>query len=68
MQERIRNCTNPVPDKGGKDCSSLGDNSQTRTCNAIPCPGDYLYVHSLSGLNTLAILAPISTAIYKCTG
>ena len=41
MQERIRNCTNPVPDNGGKDCSRLGADSQTRKCNAMPCPGDY---------------------------
>ena len=48
MQERIRNCTNPIPDEGGKDCKSLGVDSETRTCNTQPCPGDkYLYVETI---------------------
>jgi hypothetical protein len=41
MQERIRNCTNPIPD-GGRDCRGLGADSETRTCNTQPCPGEYL--------------------------
>ena len=36
---RTRSCTNPTPDHGGNDCSSLGSASETNSCNNQPCPG-----------------------------
>ena len=38
-QVRTRNCTNPVPLNGGSDCSSIGGNMETRSCNPDACPG-----------------------------
>ncbi|XP_078346349.1 uncharacterized protein LOC144631708 isoform X1 [Oculina patagonica] len=32
-RKRERSCTNPPPQNGGKDCSSLGEASQTKWCN-----------------------------------
>ena len=39
IQERRRNCTNPVPKYMGKDCSGLGENVESRTCSLENCPG-----------------------------
>ena len=40
---RLRNCTNPVPRYGGKNCSLYGRNTQIISCNTNPCPihGNY---------------------------
>ncbi|XP_048584552.1 SCO-spondin isoform X3 [Nematostella vectensis] len=40
---RLRNCTNPEPLHGGKNCTNLGPNSQTIMCDLQACPinGDY---------------------------
>ncbi|XP_063682344.1 A disintegrin and metalloproteinase with thrombospondin motifs adt-1-like [Bolinopsis microptera] len=35
-QTRSRNCSNPTPAFGGKDCT--GDSIQTQDCNTNPCP------------------------------
>ena len=37
-QTRTRNCSNPAPKHGGKDCSSLGENMETQQCNTHHCP------------------------------
>ncbi|XP_068688561.1 uncharacterized protein [Montipora foliosa] len=37
-QKRIRNCSNPAPQHGGKDCSSLGDSMEIKQCNSHHCP------------------------------
>ena len=34
---RMRTCTNPVPQNGGKPC--YGPTSESRECNTQPCPG-----------------------------
>lgn len=39
-QMRMRTCTNPVPQNGGKPC--MGVHSQTRECNTQACPGAYV--------------------------
>ena len=36
-QMRMRTCTNPVPQNGGKPC--MGAHSESRECNTQPCPG-----------------------------
>ena len=38
---RTRQCTNPIPEFGGKDCSSLGTSSETMKCKNDPCPGKF---------------------------
>lgn len=35
---RTRQCNNPVPKHGGKDCSSLGLETDVQLCNTFPCP------------------------------
>ena len=37
-RERTRNCTNPAPKFGGKDCSHAGPTVQIEFCNTHPCP------------------------------
>ena len=37
---RIRNCTNPAPRHGGKNCSLQGPSVDVETCNVHPCPID----------------------------
>lgn len=39
-QFRTRNCTNPKPEAGGRDCSRLGPPEETASCNTQPCPVD----------------------------
>ena len=36
--QRTRNCTNPVPRFGGKNCSSFGAALEVVQCNVHPCP------------------------------
>ena len=40
---RTRNCTNPEPQYGGKNCSEIGKPLQIQECNLTPCPvhGNY---------------------------
>ena len=40
---RTRNCTNPRPAHGGRDCRRLGDAFDIASCNTHPCPvhGNY---------------------------
>lgn len=37
-QERTRECTNPKPENGGKNCKELGPPSETNECNTAACP------------------------------
>lgn len=37
-QIRYRNCTNPTPQYGGRNCSLIGEPVQGRVCNTNPCP------------------------------
>lgn len=37
---RTRNCSNPVPQFGGKNCSRIGPAMEVKTCNERPCPID----------------------------
>ena len=37
---RIRHCTNPAPQHGGKNCSLQGPSLDVKTCNVHPCPID----------------------------
>ena len=39
---RTRQCTNPSPEFGGKDCSSLGKSTEIMKCKNDPCPGNSL--------------------------
>lgn len=40
---RTRNCSNPVPQHGGKNCSTIGPAMEVKTCNERPCPIDGSY-------------------------
>ena len=42
--KRTRNCTNPLPQYGGKDCSLDGPEIITQACNPQPCPGKIITV------------------------
>lgn len=37
IQARERSCTSPVPNSIGKDCSSLGESTETRSCKVKDC-------------------------------
>ena len=37
--ERNRFCNYPLPRFGGKDCSALGAERETRLCNLFACNG-----------------------------
>eukprot|EP00794_Sanderia_malayensis_P000211 gene211-827_t len=37
FRQRTRKCTNPLPSKGGNDCSKLGDSEQMETCGNTAC-------------------------------
>ena len=39
-RKRLRTCTNPRPEYGGKDCSKLGSAHQIQRCNKKACPVD----------------------------
>jgi hypothetical protein len=39
---RTRNCSNPSPMHGGKNCSELGRNTIRNSCNRDRCPGEYV--------------------------
>ena len=41
-QQRFRNCTNPRPSYGGRDCN-YGSPNGRETCNTQPCPGEKLH-------------------------
>lgn len=46
VRSRIRNCTNPVPEYGGKDCSALGEPQESEPCNTKKiCPGRKFFLH-----------------------
>ena len=43
MQQRTRECTNPAPSNGGKDCNLLGAAFESRNCSSNPCPSKSLF-------------------------
>ena len=43
--KRTRNCTNPAPQYGGKDCSVDGPEIMTQPCNPQKCPGKKISSH-----------------------
>ena len=54
-RRRDRLCNHPEPQNGGKDCSELGEDSETKTCTPPikNCPGNYkeinIYAFILGG-------------------
>ena len=40
IQERTRNCSNPEPANGGKDCKELGPDKESQKCNTEACPAE----------------------------
>ena len=42
-----RQCNNPEPKYGGKNCSHLGDPVEYRPCSAKPCPGKLTLVQEI---------------------
>ena len=45
IQERLRSCTQPEPQNGGKQCS--GQTKQSRKCNLRKCPGELEFVFKI---------------------
>ena len=39
QRSRTRACDNPLPKGSGKDCSSLGNDTEIGSCGTMPCPG-----------------------------
>ena len=37
FKSRNRTCTDPTPSMGGKDCSELGPDMETKECGTTPC-------------------------------
>ncbi|KAL9971012.1 hypothetical protein ACROYT_G023488 [Oculina patagonica] len=40
---RHRNCTNPAPMHGGRDCSLIGPATESDSCHSEPCPVNGMY-------------------------
>ena len=51
---RTRNCTNPVPKHGGKNCSKIGSSFESEACNNFSCPvhGNYTAWSAFSSCST----------------
>ena len=43
-KQKLDLATNPPPQNGGRDCSSLGPSSSSRECNRNPCPSKSYFV------------------------
>jgi hypothetical protein len=44
-QTQTRNCSNPAPANGGRNCSATNLDSSTQACNTQLCPvGEYHFV------------------------
>ena len=43
IRTRVKLCDNPAPENGGKDCSGLGKDSETKSCTPPikKCPGKF---------------------------
>ena len=39
QQSRVRECTNPKPSFGGRNCSHIGEPVETRPCSKMACEG-----------------------------
>ena len=48
-RRRDRLCNHPEPQNGGKDCSELGEDSETKTCTPPikNCPGNYKEINTV---------------------
>ena len=57
MQQRTRSCTNPAPNFGGSDCTMLGPDFESRTCNSKPCPGVFC-------LKSVLVFLPDKITVY----
>ena len=68
IKTRVRLCNNPEPQNSGKDCSSLGEDSETASCRpkAKRCPGNYgrKIVYSPASFMLIYISAPEAGAPY----
>ena len=59
--KRTRNCTNPAPQYGGKDCSVDGPEIMTQPCNPQKCPGKKISSHmKLLILHRVGDVLPLS--------
>ena len=57
FQIRERMCNNPKPQGGGKDCSVIGSDTITRSCNSNPCPRKSLVIRLIM-LRLIKVLLP----------
>ena len=66
---RSRQCSNPSPEFGGRDCSSLGSSTETIKCKIDPCPGRlyilYIYVYTKMSLNIYCLQEVLWTSKSK---
>ena len=53
---RTRQCVDPSPEFGGKDCSSLGPSTETMICRKDPCPGMFCETR----FNTLTLVGGLN--------
>ena len=53
---RTRQCVDPSPEFGGKDCSSLGPSTETMICRKDLCPGMFYETR----FNTLTLVGGLN--------
>ena len=69
LKIRKRSCNSPEPKNGGKDCSSLGPDMDSVSCNSFPCRKHFTYVFVIDDdLSNISIIAQVIIEMHALIG